>query len=308
MARARGDAAVNRAPLSVVVATRDRPQHLARCLEALSRELQPADEIVVVDSASRDGCAVRDAVGGATGSSRCRYLRAPRPGTSLARNLGWAAASEPVVAFVDDDVEVLPGWAGEIVAAFEDPATAFVTGWIGVPEHQAGVAEPNPLMVAPAEFRIDRHRRGLLGASANLVARTSALARVGGFDERLGPGTWVAAGEDHELLDRLLAAGYTGRYCPQARVEHDQWRTRRDSFALHWRIGKGAGARLARLARRDPARLGPVARELIVDDIAHALVRSIRAGYQTGTLFALLRLGGLVTALLTAPMRALRQR
>jgi len=295
----------SRLPISVVVATRDRPEHLARCLRALAREVGAADEVIVVDSASRDGTAVREVAAAAPQGIRCRYLRAPRPGTSLARNLGWAAAATSAVAFVDDDVEVLAGWAEEIAGAFADPAVAFVTGWIGVPPHQADVAEPNPLMVAPTPFHIDRHRRGLLGASANFAARCDALAAVGGFDERLGPGTWISAGEDHELFDRLLAAGYTGCYRPSARVEHDQWRTRRESFGLHWRIGKGAGARLARLAHRDPSRFAAVSRELLVDDIAHALVGSVRAGYQTGTVFALLRLAGLLVGWLSAPVRAL---
>ena len=66
--------------ISVVVPTRDRAEHLTACLEALRRELRPGDELVVVDSAS------------ATPAEQAT-LRAPRPGASLARNLGWRAAT-----------------------------------------------------------------------------------------------------------------------------------------------------------------------------------------------------------------------
>ena len=36
--------------MTVVVPTRDRPELLAGCLEALCRELVPGDELIVVDS------------------------------------------------------------------------------------------------------------------------------------------------------------------------------------------------------------------------------------------------------------------
>ena len=294
-----------RAPLSVVVATRDRPAALRRCLAALAAEIQDGDEVVVVDSASLDRVAVAEVVDQASiGAVTPALIRAPRPGASLARNLGWQAARHRVVAFVDDDVEVMPGWAASLAEVFADPDVSFATGWIGVPDAQADVSEPNPLMIAPMPFRIDHDRRGLLGASANFAATVEALKDVGGFDERVGPGTWIAAGEDHELFDRLVAAGWCGAYTPDAKVEHDQSRTRRESFALHWRIGKGAGMRLARLARHDRRRLPFVARELLLDDIAAALARSIREGYQTGTVFALLRLAGLVTGFVATPFVA----
>jgi len=38
------------APVTVVVPTRDRPDLLRRCLEALRAELEPGDRLVVVDS------------------------------------------------------------------------------------------------------------------------------------------------------------------------------------------------------------------------------------------------------------------
>ena len=65
------------------------------------------------------------------------------------------------------------------------------------------------------------------------------LERIGGFDERLGPGTWTEAAEDLALFDRLLHAGGAGRYEPQALVLHEQWRARRAVVRLDWGYGKG---------------------------------------------------------------------
>ena len=66
------------------------------------------------------------------------------------------------------------------------------------------------------------HRSGLrsaFGAGANWGVRRTGLDAVGGFDERLGPATWFAAAEDADLYDRLVLAGYVGRYCPDVRVD-----------------------------------------------------------------------------------------
>lgn len=283
-----------RAPLSVVVPTRDRPHQLRRCLAALASTVAAPDEIVVVDSASRDPEPVAAAVADLSGSpAPVRLVRLPRPGASLARNAGWRAARHDLIAFVDDDTEVLPGWVDAMVAALQRPGAEFVTGWIGVPEHQAGVASPNPVMLVDEPFTIDRDWPGPLGASANLGVRRGTLASAGGFDERLGPGTRLRAGEDQELIDRWVIAGRTGHYRPEVRVVHDQWRTRAEKIRLEWSYGIGLGARLARLARSDRQRARAVQRLVIVDDGVMAFRRALADGYQTGALMVALRLLGL---------------
>src|SRR5581483_9986989 len=95
-----------RPPLTVVVPTRNRPDRLRTCLDALLPKLAGDDEVVVVDSASSSPASqeVATALG-------VRVVVADRPGASYARNLGWRAATRPFVAFIDDDVEVLDDWA-----------------------------------------------------------------------------------------------------------------------------------------------------------------------------------------------------
>ncbi len=291
-------APVTRPPLTVVVATRDRPEHLRACLRALAAEVGPHDEVVVVDSASAtpQPAAVARPAG-------VRLVTAERPGASHARNLGWHAAGNELVAFVDDDVEVLPGWATAMASALARDGVDFVTGWIGVAPHQQHLPEPNPVMLRPEPRRLDAAAAGALGASANSGCRRDVLASVGGFSERFGPGTWAAAAEDQELFDRLLAAGYVGYYEPAARVYHDQWRTRRQALALHWRYGKGMGARLARLRRLDRRRWRRVVREVGWDDGVCSVGRAARDRYRGGVAFALLRLAGTCVGFLVRAVR-----
>jgi glycosyltransferase involved in cell wall biosynthesis len=240
--------------LTVVVPTRDRPEHLAACLAALRPELTGDDVLLVVDSCSQAP------VAGA--------LRVPRPGASLARNTGWRAAGTEWVAFVDDDVQVAPGWR----AAAEAPVA--VTPDV-----------PEQLLDAGSALR---------GVSANLLVRRAALEDVGGFDERLGPGTWSRAGEDLELLDRLLLAGHPGRYAPSVLAFHDQWRDRRSLLRLDYGYGIGAGARAVRRGGR-PGRA--LAREALWENGLQPLGGDLRKGYQYGVATALVRTAGTVVGL-----------
>jgi GT2 family glycosyltransferase len=88
---------------------------------------------------------------------------------------------------------------------------------------------------------------------------------VGGFDERLGPGTAFPAAEDNDLGFRLLEAGYRIAYVPEAVVYHRAWRSRRESLALRGRYGRGQGAFYAKHLRlRDRHMLRRMAKDLVV--------------------------------------------
>jgi hypothetical protein len=131
-----------------------------------------------------------------------------------------------------------------------------------------------------------------LGASNNLLVSRELLERIGGFDERLGPGTWPESAEDLALFDRLLHAGGLGRYEPDALVLHEQWRARRDLVRLDWGYGKGQGARLALLQGLDRSRSRDRRRRLLWDEGAASAVRDLRAGYEFGALTTAVRTVG----------------
>lgn len=277
-------------PLSVVVPTRDRPGMLGRCLAALRAELTDDDEIIVVDSASRDAAAVA----GVAEQSGARLLRCDRPGASLARNAGWHAASNDTVAFVDDDVRVRPGWSAGLRSAFDDEEVVFVTGRVVVPDDQLAAERPVAVTSRTEAEALHPGLSGDLGASANLAVRRSALATVGGFDQTLGPGSWAASAEDLDLFDRLFREGFAGRFEPAAVAEHDQWRSKPQLVRLDWRYGKGMGVRLARLARWDPSRAKRLLREAVIEQGVRPVLDDIRRGYQFGAITVAARTLGTV--------------
>ncbi len=275
--------------LSVVVATRDRPQMLEECLAALERSVAPDDEVIVVDSASNPHNA--SLVAAAAERHGARLVVCHLPGASLARNTGWHAGRHGVVAFVDDDVRVSDTWADGVRGVFDDHrAVAFVTGRLALDESGEAAERPVAHFDRADAGVIDQTTAREFGHGANLAVRRGALEAVGGYAEEFGPGARWPAAEDLELLDRLLGAGFAGRYEPSAVATHVQWRARRDLVPLEWSYGVGQGARLARLWSSDRPRARLVGRPILWDDGARDLARCVRRGYEFGALLALTRL------------------
>ena len=276
--------------LSVVVATRDRAQLLGPCLEALAKSVASSDEIIVVDSHSRgpETAAVARA-------HEAKLVRCDVAGASLARNVGWRAAAHDVVAFIDDDVRVRPSWATALRRAFrDDPDAAFVTGRLGLTSEDAGTEWPVAFFDGAEPLDIGHDVAANIGHGANLSVRRTALELVGGYNEMLGPGARFHAGEDLELMDRLLAHGLTGRYEPAAEATHEQYRTRTELVRLEWRYGIGQGARLVLLRDLDRKRFTPVFHYVAVDGGVRALMRCIKERYEFGATLIAVRLVGMV--------------
>ena len=284
--------------LSVVVATRDRAWLLGPCLEALAASVASGDEIIVVDSCSRapDTAAVAAANG-------VRVVRCDVAGASRARNTGWRTAAHEVVAFVDDDVRVGPGWAGAVRRTFCDhPEVAFVTGRLGLTNEDADTEWPVAFFDGAEPLAIGPDEAANIGHGANLSVRRAALDLVGGYDEQLGPGARFHAGEDLELMDRLLAHGLNGRYQPAAEATHEQYRTRAELVRLEWRYGIGQGARLVLLRALDRQRFAPVFHHVAVDGGVRALWRCVKERYEFGAVLLAVRLAGMATGALRATM------
>ena len=205
----------------------------------------------MVDSASRGDDTQRLAA-----NSGARYVRCDVPGASRARNAGWRAAHHEVVAFIDDDVLATPDWAASVAATCaRHPDLDFFTGRTDfVPGEEFTSRSVAIKKDEEPQTFVGNARADLMGHGANLFVRRRALDVVGGFDDRLGPGTRFPAAEDLDLFDRLLAAGCVGRYEPAACALHVQWRNRRQLLALDWGYGIGSGARLVKLLGRDRRR------------------------------------------------------
>jgi GT2 family glycosyltransferase len=234
--------------ISAAIVTMGRPDALARCLAAIGRGTVAPGEVIVVDQAA--SAASRAAVAGAA-PLRVIHLERPPIGVSAARNAALAAAAGRVMAYTDDDCEPDPGWLEAVLAAFaRAPEPLAVTGRVLPlgPRPPGGIAVSLRDATTGADF-FGRTMPSRVGTGGNLAVRTDVLHRLGGWNERLGPGSPGRAAEDVELLYRLTSAGVRIRFEPAAVVRH-AWQQREQRLRSRWSYGFGYGAFCGALLRR----------------------------------------------------------
>jgi GT2 family glycosyltransferase len=238
--------------IAVAVATLDRPDLLARCLDAvLSGETVPA-EVVVVDQGSHPHTPAVVAERGR--DIPVAYVHQERDGLSASRNAALETARAQVLVTTDDDCVPAPGWLAAIGRTFaEAPAPQSVTGRVLPlgPDRPGFYALSSRTSMARAELS-NGAPPWTAGTGANFAVERSWAERIGGWDERLGAGSGGGAGEDVDFLYRLLRAGGRVIYEPDALVYHERHAAdRRRATRLSYGRGVGACCGLY-LRRRDP--------------------------------------------------------
>lgn len=277
--------------LSVVLPTRDRPELLERALQTLMPTIRASDEVIVVDSASIDPRVRR--VSEAAG---VRYVRCEEPGAARARNAGCRAATHELIAFTDDDVLVSANWVEAMENALLGNADrGFITGRVEEPPEDPASVRPVATTTTATAFDIEQCVVGPIGQSANLGVHRKAFEAVGGFDELLGPGGALGAvAEDSDLFDRLVHAGYPGRYEPAVLAYHVQWRDRSALLRLDWHYGLGCGYRMAKLLRSDRPCFWRVSWDLFYGWGFRLVLRSARFRAKFGVLTNSVRILGML--------------
>ena len=228
-------------PVTVAISTADRPDGLSRCLASLLAGDRVPMEIVVVDQSRGD--ASRGLVEGVEGGGTSAvYVKDPGTGLSASRNLALARAANPVVAFIDDDCVATPGWLAAIHSSFETTDVTCVTGSV-LP---LGPAEEGRYAVSSRTGTTAAIYSGsvapwLAGTGGNLALRPDRLGEGQVFDPRLGAGSPGRAGEDLDLLRRMLREGHAIRYSPEAAVLHERQSLDR-RLSTRFAYGHGVGA------------------------------------------------------------------
>jgi glycosyltransferase involved in cell wall biosynthesis len=213
-------------PITVVVPTRNRAGRIAENVSSVLANPYPDFRVLVIDQ-SDDDRTERTVRALAATDARLRYLRQPGTGAARARNLGAWEAADPLVAFVDDDCVVAPDWLASIAAGFARyPEVDLIYGQVRVPP-DVEIGEDHLPNLTFEDVRICRPDRPfvLFGMSANLAVRRGFFERLGGFDEMLGVGAPLRAGEDYDLQYRAHLAGGTIGILPEVRVDHYGLRT-----------------------------------------------------------------------------------
>lgn len=271
------------AAFTIVIPTREAGPRLERLLRALSRLEQPAGgfEVVIADEGSTDPPdQIVQLVAPYAGALNLRVLAARGfTGTQRCRELGWRAATGDVIAFLDPDALVGPGWllAHERELARGADVVSGARWWIDGPIADADAdADAN---AETAEHLLPRahpgrHRGPIFGAlerelprwcerdpqpvlvaycaqASNLAVRRQALERTAGFN------TCLHQLGDIELGIRLWETGARFAYSSEAYAVHcapdnetGHWLDDDGAQALFWRHPYGDLLRLHLWARR----------------------------------------------------------
>jgi cellulose synthase/poly-beta-1,6-N-acetylglucosamine synthase-like glycosyltransferase len=171
-------------------------------------------EIVVVDDASRDGSA--EVLRHLATVYPLRLIAGEGRGAAAAINAGIRAARFPLIAQVDQDVVLKPGWCRALADELDDPGVGAAQGCY-MPDPVATLfARAMSLDLAQRYAAIDGGDTDHV-CTGNSVYRAEALRRIGLFDESLG------YGYDNDVSYRLQAAGYRLRFCRHSESLH-RWR------------------------------------------------------------------------------------
>jgi glycosyltransferase involved in cell wall biosynthesis len=191
--------------ISFVVPAYNEEDRIAGCLESILAELKctPADaEIIVVNNASTDR--TKEVAQGFAG---VRVIDESKKGLVRARQAGYVASSGDIIANIDSDVMLTPGWLKFVLDAFEkdknlvclsgpfimhdvSPFLRFwVSFWYGI------------------SYAMHFILHGVFGAGAvaqggNYTLRRSALDAIGGFDTSI-----EFYGEDTDIARRISKLG-----------------------------------------------------------------------------------------------------
>jgi glycosyltransferase involved in cell wall biosynthesis len=274
--------------VSVVVPTRGRAAYLEVTLDSLlAQRTGIAHEILVVDDGDVDTTAAV-----VRARPPVRYLpHGVRRGLNVARNTGLREAGAALIAFVDDDVLVPPGWLDALTegAASHPEADAFGGPIRARFEGRAprGCGREQPPITTLDLGERDREVDFVWGA--NFAVRRAAIKRVGPFDE----GIVQPHGDEEEWLERLHAAG--GRIVYLAGAGLDHRRTAADARLRPLARAAYARGRGARASDRRRGREPSLAGELRV--LAGCGWHTVRRGCPQGLIIGAHSAGRVMEAL-----------
>lgn len=229
-----GPAAADRLNVTVIICTRNRAASLRETLRAMTKlRIPPAAdwELLIIDNGGSDdtGRVVRDF----ESDLPVRHVVEPDPGISVARNRGIAEAAGDYACWTDDDATVAPDWLAAYVAAFRRHPEAVIFGGRIIPELEA----PSPdwfvrcltcwplTSVTAARDMGDAvspitPAAGQMPWGANFAVRMREQKRHR-YDPELGVSPrHRRAGEESDLIYRIMMAGGIGWWVPAALVRH----------------------------------------------------------------------------------------
>ena len=191
--------------LTFVVPAYNEEAYLPACLESILKEtaaLEYAPQIIVVNNASSDR--TRDVAISYPGVT---VVDEHRKGLTYARQAGFAASTGDLIANVDSDSRLTPGWVQNVLTTFaKNPGMVSLSGplvYYDLTPRQRVLVYVF-YMIGFATYISNRYilRVGSMVQGGNFVLSADALKKIGGFNTDIS-----FYGEDTDIARRLHDVG-----------------------------------------------------------------------------------------------------
>jgi GT2 family glycosyltransferase len=225
--------------ITVLIATRNRPDDLERCLDSLTRLSYPHWDILLVDQSDNVN-SQEVAQRFCTRLPNLAYHHVHTSGKCRALNVGLREACGAVIGILDDDCSVDPNWLNDVAAVFArhtDAALVYGALKSALPDT---IEYFVPTFEVPEEVALDGPRAFFAapGYGASMYLRLAACQAVGAFDTHMGPGSDFYTSDDWDYHYRTLLAGGRVVMTPSVVVWHYGARSYKGGAASHlYRIG-----------------------------------------------------------------------
>jgi len=189
--------------ISFIIPVLNGADFISDCLSHIMAEMDPTDEIIVVDNGSTDGTLeiVRK-------FKQVKILLFPSITIAGLRNRGAEIASGTLLAFIDSDCLVCPGWRKAVENAMSDESV-HATGSISAVPSAAPWVER-----AWLSQRFNARTKVYYMGSANFIVRKDLFLDINGFNESL------VTDEDTDIGIRMTGRGYNIVEDPATRIIH----------------------------------------------------------------------------------------
>ncbi|MBV8045773.1 MAG: glycosyltransferase family 2 protein [Paludibacterium sp.] len=188
--------------LSLIIPAYNEEGYLADCLRHAQDEIARQSsrgpfEIIVINNASTDRTAEI-----AAGFAGVRVVTEQKKGLTHARQRGLDEARGEILAYIDADTRMAPGWLARVLDLYQaKPDAVCVSGpyaYYDLAKFKSALVRLYWLMLAKPTYLFTQY----MAVGGNFAARRDALLNIGGFDTNI-----AFYGEDTNIARRLAEVG-----------------------------------------------------------------------------------------------------
>ena len=219
--------------ISFVIPAYNEESYIRHCLDAILHEIPGRDgyEIIVVDNNSNDRtCEIV-----MHEYPNVQLIHEPRRGANRAREAGFVVSKGALVAFLDADTELTPGWIDHAERAFaKDPHLVCLSGpfiYYDLPFAARALVQffyAGTYLVYLVNNFIIRDTSMIQGCTE--IVRRDALQKIGGHDVSL-----TFYGDDADLARRLSKVGFVRWSFAFALRSSGRRLAKEGTFTMGWR-------------------------------------------------------------------------